>query len=71
MLAHGRALLGELAGRAPAPPGRSANPYDVFLTPNALAIKKARQEHLASLGLDLQGKRVLEVGAGIGLHNAG
>lgn len=27
-----------------------------------------RQEHLASLGLDLRGKRVLEVGAGIGDH---
>jgi len=38
------------------------------LTPSALAINKARQEHLASLGLDLKGKRVLEVGAGIGLH---
>jgi SAM-dependent methyltransferase len=27
-----------------------------------------RQEHLASLGLDLHGKRVLEVGAGVGDH---
>src|SRR5882762_5851252 len=27
-----------------------------------------RQEHLASLGLALQGRRVLEVGAGIGDH---
>jgi SAM-dependent methyltransferase len=67
MAAHGRALLGELAGRAAAS-AAPASPFDVFLAPNALAINRARQEHLASLGLDLQGKRVLEVGAGIGLH---
>ncbi len=42
--------------------------YEVFLTRQAFAINKARQDHLASLGLDLSGKRVLEVGAGIGLH---
>jgi hypothetical protein len=46
----------------------SSSPYDVFLTPNALAINRARQEHLASIGLDLNNKRILEVGAGIGLH---
>ena len=45
-------------------------PFDVFLTPEALAINKARQDHLAKLGLDLQRKRVLEVGAGIGLHTS-
>lgn len=33
-----------------------------------LAINDARQQHLASLGLDLSNRRVLEVGAGIGLH---
>ncbi len=42
--------------------------FDVFLTRQAFAINKARQDHLASLGLELSGKRVLEVGAGIGLH---
>ena len=45
-----------------------ASEYDVFLTAQALAINKARLDHLASLGLDLAGKTVLEVGAGIGLH---
>jgi SAM-dependent methyltransferase len=45
-------------------------PFSVFLAPNAHAINHARQSHLASLGLDLQGKKVLEVGAGIGLHTA-
>lgn len=45
-----------------------SSPYDVFLSSNALAINRARQEHLASIGLDLNNKRVLEVGAGIGLH---
>src|SRR5262245_48011934 len=44
------------------------DPFAVFLTPEASAINMARQAHLASLGLDLARKRVLEVGAGIGLH---
>jgi len=44
------------------------DPFSVFLAPNAHAINHARQTHLASLGLDLTGKTVLEVGAGIGLH---
>ncbi len=44
------------------------DPFSVFLAPNAHAINTARQSHLASLGLDLKGKTVLEVGAGIGLH---
>src|SRR5579862_1254448 len=42
--------------------------FDVFLTKEAFAINKARLGHLASLGLDLSNKKVLEVGAGIGLH---
>ncbi len=42
--------------------------FSVFLEPEALRINHARQDHLAALGLDLQAKRVLEVGAGIGLH---
>ena len=44
------------------------DPFSVFLAPNAHAINHARQSHLGSLGLDLKGKSVLEVGAGIGLH---
>jgi FkbM family methyltransferase len=39
-----------------------------FLEPEALRINAARLDHLDSLGLDLAGRRVLEVGAGIGLH---
>ena len=42
--------------------------FSVFLEPEAPRINHARQDHLAALGLDLQAKRVLEVGAGIGLH---
>ena len=42
--------------------------FDVFLTPEALAINKARQDHLLSLGLSIDGRTILEVGAGIGLH---
>lgn len=45
------------------------NNFDCFLTANALAINQARQDHLSSLGLDIDpDRRVLEVGAGIGLH---
>ncbi len=42
--------------------------FSMFLEPEALRINQARQQHLAGLGLDLEAKRVLEVGAGIGLH---
>jgi SAM-dependent methyltransferase len=44
------------------------NPFSVFLASSAQAINHARQAHLASLGLDLANKKILEVGAGIGLH---
>lgn len=42
--------------------------FHCFLYPDALAINQARQEHLSSLGLDLNNNTVIEVGAGIGLH---
>jgi SAM-dependent methyltransferase len=38
-----------------------------FLESNALAINAARMNHLASLQLPIEGRSVLEVGAGIGL----
>jgi FkbM family methyltransferase len=44
------------------------SPFDVFLESEALRTNRARLAHLASLGLDLDHKRVLEIGAGIGLH---
>lgn len=68
VLGRGRNLLRELAEVTAAQESPQTNPFDVFLAPNALAINKARQEHLGSLGLDLERRRVLEVGAGIGLH---
>lgn len=37
-----------------------------FDRPDCLALNQARLEHLASLGLGLEGKRVLEVGSGLG-----
>jgi FkbM family methyltransferase len=52
---------------APAAPP-AADGFDVFLSEQAKDINHARLRHLASLELDLRGKRVLEVGAGIGLH---
>ncbi|HZE27240.1 MAG TPA: methyltransferase domain-containing protein [Terriglobales bacterium] len=39
---------------------------EVFDTPAAIALNESRMTHLASLGLDLAGKRVLDVGAGVG-----
>ena len=42
----------------------------VFETADALRINRARMDHLASLGLDIEGRRVIEVGAGIGLLGA-
>lgn len=44
------------------------DPIHVFCHSNALSINEARLVHLDSLGLDLTGKKVLEVGGGIGLH---
>src|SRR5216684_2962091 len=41
--------------------------FQVFLDDRAHSINRARLEHLESLQLDLTRKRVLEVGAGIGL----
>lgn len=38
----------------------------VFDQPGSQVINKARMEHLGSLGIDLEGKTVLEVGCGIG-----
>jgi SAM-dependent methyltransferase len=68
VLGRGRDEAGGFAGAKPAQGTSQTNPFDVFLVPSALAINKARQDHLDSLGLDLERKRVLEVGAGIGLH---
>jgi 2-polyprenyl-3-methyl-5-hydroxy-6-metoxy-1,4-benzoquinol methylase len=39
---------------------------ETFDTPEATALNRARLDHLDSLGLDLQGKRVLDVGCGVG-----
>jgi SAM-dependent methyltransferase len=58
-------MLRSLFGRSRSP---QASPFSVFLAPSAEAINRARQQHLASLGLDLDRKKVLEIGAGIGLH---
>jgi SAM-dependent methyltransferase len=61
-------LLGRIGARAFGRRPAAPDPFAVFTAPNALAINHARQSHLASLGLDLDNKTVLEVGAGIGLH---
>jgi SAM-dependent methyltransferase len=43
------------------------HPFWGFLDSDALTINKARMSHLATLELPIEGKSVLEVGAGIGL----
>jgi FkbM family methyltransferase len=69
-----RVGLGRSSEDRPVPgvPPRNAvsGEFAPFLTEQALGMNAARLEHLASLGLDLDGKRVLEVGAGIGLHTS-
>lgn len=42
--------------------------FEMFDSAGAFAINRARQDHLASLGLELAGRSVLEVGAGVGWH---
>jgi SAM-dependent methyltransferase len=59
---------GAIAGFGPEARRSRPGPFDAFLSEDASAINRARQEHLASLGLEIGGKTVLEVGAGIGLH---
>jgi SAM-dependent methyltransferase len=44
--------------------------FEMFDSEDALLINRARQDHLASLGLDLARQSVLEVGAGVGWHTA-
>jgi len=41
---------------------------NLFLNDEAIRINKRRQEHLATLGLNISNSTVLEVGAGIGEH---
>jgi SAM-dependent methyltransferase len=47
-----------------------SNPRGEFWHPYYLRHNQRRQEHLASLGLEIAGKTVLEVGAGIGDHTS-
>jgi len=44
----------------------AALPTDCFDTPEALAINEARLDHLEGLGLPLRGRRLLDVGCGVG-----
>ncbi len=47
-----------------------ASPRDAFLSYHYQRINQRRLEHLVSLGLDIAGSTVLEVGAGIGDHTS-
>src|SRR5882762_3978715 len=46
---------------------RRTHKFWPFLEPDALAINEARMTHLGTLRLPIEGRSVLEVGAGIGL----
>lgn len=46
------------------------SPIETFLSHYYLRHNQRRQEHLATLGLDIAGSTVLEVGAGIGDHTS-
>jgi SAM-dependent methyltransferase len=50
--------------------GSRVSPEDVFLSFHYQRINQRRQEHLATLGLEIAGTTVLEVGAGIGDHTS-
>ncbi len=39
----------------------------VFFSPDAISINKARLEHLESIGIEIEGKRVLDLGARVGI----
>jgi len=45
-------------------------PFESFDSEDAMLINRARQDHLASLGLNLVHQSILEVGAGVGRHTA-
>jgi FkbM family methyltransferase len=60
-------LVRKLASVYPEP---TSPQFEMFDSAGPLAINRARQDHLASLGLDLAGRSVLEVGAGVGWHTA-
>ncbi len=49
---------------------QSADPCPLFWSAHYLRHNQRRQEHLASLGLDVSGRSVLEVGAGAGDHTS-
>jgi len=50
--------------------GLRITPEEAFLSWDYMRHNQRRQEHLASLGLDIRGSTVLEVGAGIGDHTS-
>jgi SAM-dependent methyltransferase len=50
--------------------GSESRPLKLFHSDHYLRHNQRRQEHLATLGLDLSNRRVLELGAGIGDHTS-
>ena len=59
-----------MANDAQVPEAELQKVLQTFRHPHFLRLNQRRQEHLATLGLDLRDRRVLEVGAGIGDHTS-
>jgi hypothetical protein len=55
---------------SPPPTSTALTPLAAFHSDHYLRHNQRRQEHLATLGLDIAGKNLLEVGAGIGDHTS-
>lgn len=52
------------------PPATAPSPVEEFHAPHYVRHNQRRLEHLASLGLDIVGRTVLDVGCGIGDHTS-
>src|SRR4051794_26482202 len=63
VLGNARKVLGRIRRMKLTPKGS-------FWSPQYIRHNQRRQEHLASLGLEIAGRDVLEVGAGIGDHTS-
>jgi len=57
---------GRVAARSPQEETKLGRGIEVFDEDVATSLNDARLEHLASLGLDINGKRVLDAGCGVG-----
>jgi len=62
--------FGLIRKRSSSRSGCKTSGFEMFDYKDAIEVNRARQDHLASLGLELANQSVLEVGAGVGWHTA-